>query len=432
MFWTLAALNVASTLTVPLAGLIDTALLGHLPSEVSLAGVALGSIVFDYLFWTFGFLKMATTGLAAGSVGRGDREESHALLWRASLMGGLVGGCLWFALPWVHAACDAWIPGADGVRIEAADYIFTRLLGAPASLANFALAGWLLGTGRSGRALLLASIQNVGNACLSAWLILGMDMSAAGAGLGTAMSQWLAWVVVVVTLPGSSRRRPPWSLIRDRRRLRELFGLGGDITVRTICLVTAMSAFTAAGSLFGPAVLAGQAVLMRVLSLFSYVVDGFAHAVETVAGQRDAAGDAPGVRRALRRGLWAGGLLTAALAGTMMIAPEAVLGLLTDIPEVRDHAVVWLPATLACAMAGSFAYIFDGLFVGTARGRDLRNTMLVSFGLVFAPLFAWALYQRSLPWLWAALGGFLAARALTQAWVLLRAGHSTASTGQPR
>lgn len=170
---------------------------------------------------------------------------------------------------------------------------------------------------------------------------------------------------------------------------------------------------------------------MRVLSLFSYVVDGFAHAVETVAGQRDAAGDAPGVRRTLRRGLWAGGLLTAALAGTMLLAPKAALGLLTDIPEVRDHAVAWLPATLACAMAGSFAYIFDGLFVGTARGRDLRNTMLVSFGLAFAPLFAWALYQRSLPWLWAALGIFLTARALTQAWVLLRIRRSKPSSTLP-
>ena len=257
MFWTLAALNVASTLTVPLAGLIDTALLGHLPSEVSLAGVALGSIVFDYLFWTFGFLKIATTGLAAGSVGRGDREESHALLWRASVVGGLVGVCLWLALPWVHEACAAWVPGTDGVRLEAADYISTRLLGAPPAWQTLPSRDgcWVLD---AAVALLLASVQNVGNACLSAWLILGMDMSAAGAGLGTAMSQWLAWIVVIVTLPGSSRRRPPWSLIRDRRRLRELFGLGGDITIRTICLVTAMSAFTAAGSLFGPAVLADR------------------------------------------------------------------------------------------------------------------------------------------------------------------------------
>lgn len=419
-FARLTGLNVLATLTVPLAGLVDTAMLGHLPVETALAGASLGALVFDFLFWGFGFLRMATTGLAAGALGRGEHREVSALVWRA-VAAGFAIGLVWLLLrPLVVAATGWLLPGTPEVLAEAQGYVGARLWGAPATLANFAWVGWLLGTGRSGRALLLASVANLGNAAFNVWLVWGLGLGAVGAGLATALGQWLALLVIVGATPAVRRARPSWERVVDRSRLRELFRLGTDITIRTMCLVAAMSLFTGASARWGAAALAGQAVLVRLLGVFSYVVDGAAQAVETLAGRAHAAGQREHVAAVVRWGMAVSVALTAAIAAVVGVRPRAVLVLLTDLESVLEHAVAWQPWTLAVAFVGGFAYILDGLFVGTARGRDLRNAMLLSFGLGFVPPFALALHAHSMAGLWAALGCFMAARVLTLGWAWRR------------
>ena len=415
-FARLTALNALATLTVPLASLVDTAMLGHLPVETALAGASLGALVFDYLFWSFGFLRMGTTGLAAGAVGRGDDEEVRALLWRAAVIGAVLGVLVLGLRPLLVWIAGAALPGEMEVVGQAQHYVAARILGAPATLCNFAITGWLIGTGRSGRALVLASVANIGNALLNVVFIWMMGLEAAGAGYATACGQWLALVVVVATLTGQVGARPARERVFDRARLRELFSLGGDITIRTICLVTAMSLFTGAGALWGSAALAGQAVLMRVSGLFAYVIDGAAHAVETMAGQAHAAGRNDDATTVLRWGYRVSAVVSLGLGGILLAAPGATVGLLTDIDPVLEHATRWLPWVVVIAFVGGFAYVLDGLFIGIAAGRALRNAMLLSFTAGFVPLFLAALYFRSLPLLWSALLLFMLLRSATLAY----------------
>jgi len=416
VFARLTALNVLATLTVPLASLVDTAMLGHLPVATALAGAALGGLVFDYIFWGLGFLRMATTGLAAGATGRDDAVEVAALLRRAATIGLLLGVALLILRPGVVWLTVTALPGEPRVVQAASAYVGARLWGAPATLTNFALTGWLLGTGRSGRALLLASVANLGNAALNVVFIWMLGMGAAGAGYATACGQWLALLVVVPTLVGVAGARPPRERVWDRAGVGELFSLGSDITVRTICLVTAMALFTGAGAHWGATVLAAQAVLMRVLGLFSYVIDGAAQAVETMAGHAFAAGRRDHASKVVAWGHMTSVGVTALLGAGLWLAPEQTIGLLTDIAPVREHAISWRAWTLAVAAIGGFAYIYDGLFVGIAGGRTLRNAMLLSFGLGFLPMFVAALRLGELWLLWLALLTFMATRALTLAW----------------
>lgn len=413
VFARLSALNILSTITVPLAGLVDTAMLGHLPSEVSLAGVALGAIFFDYVFWSFGFLRMATTGLAAGAIGREENDKLRALLWRATSLGFLIGAGLLCLIPLIGLLAPLLFDGMPEVRGEAIGYVQARLIGAPASLANFALAGWLIGTGRSGRALFLALLQNLGNIAFNFLFIVVLNYGATGAGLGTACAQWLSVLLMSASLLPVATPRPALSLIFERSATRSLFQIGGDLTIRTVCLVTAFSAFTAAGALFGATMLAAQAVLLRILGLFSYVVDGLAYAVETLAGQSVARGMTDDARRVVRWGILSAVLISTLIGGVALGWSGSLLSLLTDIKPVIALATQWLPACVACAMVGSIAYILDGLFIGTSASAELRAAMLWSLCIGFLPCFGLGLALSSMALLWGSLLAFMLARVLT-------------------
>ncbi len=413
VFARLSALNVLSTITVPLAGLVDTAMLGHLPTEVSLAGVALGAIFFDYVFWSFGFLRMATTGLAAGAVGREEHDQLRALLWRGTSIGFLIGVALLCFVPIIGLLAPLLFEGMPEVRAEAAGYVQARLVGAPASLANFALAGWLIGTGRSGRALVLALLQNLGNIAFNIVFIVVLNYGATGAGLGTACAQWLSVLLVGGSLIPAATPRPMVGQIFERTATRALFQIGGDLTIRTICLVTAFSAFTAAGSLFGATMLAAQAVLLRILGLFSYAVDGLAYAVETLAGQAVARGETDDARRVVRWGILSAVLISTLLGGAALGWSGPLLSLLTDIEPVVALATRWIPACVACAMVGSIAYILDGLFIGTSASAELRAAMLWSISLGFLPCFSLGVVISSMGLLWCSLLIFMVARVIT-------------------
>ncbi|MGB1700453.1 MAG: MATE family efflux transporter, partial [Nannocystaceae bacterium] len=352
---------------------------------------------------------------AANAMGRGEHDGLRALLWRGTSLGFLIGVglvCMIPAIVWIAPLLSTELPG---VRDEAAGYVRARLVGAPASLANFAIAGWLIGTGRSARALVLALLQNLSNIAFNALFILVLGLGAAGAGLGTACAQWLSFLLIAGSLVPVARPRPSLDRIFERAATRALFKIGGDLTIRTICLVTAFSAFTAAGALFGAAVLAGQAVLLRILGLFSYLIDGLAYAVETLAGQSVAAGRIGDARRTVHWGLVSAVLLSLLLGAAALAWTNPVLALLTDLPAVLAHARTWMPACIGCAVIGSAAYILDGLFIGTSKSSELRAASLWSFSLGFLPLFVAAVLRTSMELLWFSLMIFMVARIVTLA-----------------
>lgn len=413
-FGRLAALNIAANLTVPLAGLVDTGMLGHLPEIRFLAGVALASVLFDYVYWTFGFLRMGTTGTTAQAAGRGDGREVFLTLYRGLAMGAGIGLAIVLVQYPLRELGFAALQGGEAVKAAGRAYFDARIWAAPATLSNFVLVGWFLGREESGRALVMTLVANLGNIALDYLFIVHLGMAAFGAGLATALSQLLMlgaglWILFA----GCAPVRPRMSQIFDPHRLASLVRLNRDILVRTLCLVSAFAAFTNLSALLGEVSLAANSILLRILALASYLVDGAAFAIESLAGVLHGAGDRAGLGRVLRLGLGTGLAFSAAIAAVLLTAPGPALGLLTSHAEViavARGAAGWLAAVL---LVGSNAYVLDGFFLGLTRGRTLRSSMLLSLFLGFVPLAAAAGLTSSNRLLWLALLAFMAARTVS-------------------
>lgn len=425
-FFRLAAVNLLTNLTVPAAGLVDTALLGHLADIRFLAGVALASLVFDVLYWSFGFLRMGTTGTAAQAVGRGDTAEVHRVLDRSLLLAAGLGAAILVLQRPIGDLAFLLLAGAPEVEAAGRAYFDARVWAAPATLANFAFLGWFLGREESGRALLMSATANLVNLGLDWLLIVELGMAARGAGWATAASQ-VAQLAVALALYASVRRRERAAdpaagdlaarrrAVLDRPRWAALLRLNGDILVRTVCLVGAFAVFTNASSALGTAVLAANAILLRLISVASYSIDGAAFATESLAGILRGGGDRGGLVRLVRLALAAGVGFAALYVAALLAVPGPALALLTSHADVAARAAARLGWLAPVLVLGSVAYVYDGLFLGLTAGRALRNSMLLSFA-VFLAAAGVALATRSDALLWLAMTLFMATRAATLGW----------------
>lgn len=413
-FLRLTVLNALANLSVPLAGLADAGMLGHLPDIRFLGGVALASVLFDFVYWTFGFLRMGTTGTAAQARGRDDRPELYRVLYRSLLLaGGLAAAILALQVP-LREAGFALLQGEPGVEAAGRAYFGARIWAAPATLANFAFLGWFLGREESGRALVLTVTANAANILFNYWLILRLGWNAYGAGLGTTLSQYLALAVSLALFVRSGRpERWRWSEVTAREPFGALLRFNRDILIRTVFLVSTFAIFTSASASLGTAVLAANTLLFRLFTLVSYLVDGVAYATESLAGVFRGAGDRRSLARITRMAMTVGMAIPVPLLAAMVLVPERVLGLLTDHPEVVALGArlgLWLVPVL---LFGAAAFVYDGLFLGLTEGRALRNAMVVAMLAGFLPLAAWGVRSENVHLLWAALAAFMAARIVT-------------------
>ncbi|MDH3283780.1 MAG: MATE family efflux transporter [Acidobacteriota bacterium] len=418
-FARLTFLNILANLTIPLTGLVDTAMLGHLDDIRFLGGVALGSVLFDYLYWSFGFLRMGTTGMTALAVGRGDTRAAFLVLYRSLAIGVVVAAAVLLLREPLGQLGFAILSGTDAVEHAGRGYFDARVLGAPAAFCNLAFFGWFLGREESGRALVIAVIGNTVNIVLNYVFIVRLGLAAWGAGLASALGQYATLSVALalfalLALRDASARCGIREVL-DLSRMRSLLRLNADILVRTVCLITAFALFTNASSLLGTAFLVANAVLLRVLTTVAYLVDGVAFATESLAGLLRGRRDLPGIQRLLRLALACGGGFSILLLGAVLAAPGAVYGLLTsheDVVAMATRYGIWLVPVL---LLGAPAYVFDGLFLGLTEGRVLRNSMLLATGLVFLPLAVLAVATGANHLLWLAMTGFMAARTATLA-----------------
>ncbi len=405
---------ILANITVPLAGLVDAAMLGHLDEARHLAGVALGSVAFDYIFWTFGFLRMATTGLTAQSVGRADLLEADRTGLRAMWMGLGIGLCLVLLSPVLGALSFALLEGEAAVQESGRAYFDMRILGAPATLANFAITGWLLGRGEGRAVLVVASIGNTVNIVLDYVFIYQLGWLAAGAGAATALASLVSfgvgmiWVLPALSSHGRQVHQGLWEPVG----LRSLMSLNGAIVIRTLALVSAFSLFLDFSAVMGTAVLAANALLLKVLSLASWFIDGMAFAVEGMVGQFKGARDGGAARQLLRLGVRDAVLTGLVVAAVCTLFP-GIFVVLTDQPALLSRLAMDAPWLFGLLGFGAIAYILDGWFLGISAGKQMRDAMLISFVIGFLPLALAARWVGS-PWLlWLALVVFMAARVLT-------------------
>ncbi|MEP9352375.1 MATE family efflux transporter [Xanthobacter sp. KR7-65] len=402
-------------LTTPFLGVVDAAVVGRLGDAALLGGVALAAVIFDMLFWVFGFLRMGTVGLAAQALGRRDTVEERAVLVRGLLVA-LVLGLALVALQRPIAQAALALAGASAeVNAAVMDYYAVRIFAAPFTLANYVVLGWFVGLGRTGRALALQVGINVLNMGLSAALVLGAGWGVAGSAAGTLIAE-IAGAVAGLALcahtlggmPGVRR-----AVLFDRVRLAETFMLNRDIMIRTAALMFAFSFFAAQGARAGDVTLAANAILQNMVMVAAYFLDGFATAAEQVCGSavgaRRRADFSAGVRLSL---LWGLGFALAAGVVYLLTGPAIVDAMSTN-PQVRAEARIFLIYAALLPVAGVTAYAFDGVYIGALWSRDMRNLMLAALAVYL--LAWWALQPLGNHGLWLAFLAFLLARGVLQA-----------------
>ncbi|ESA36079.1 mate efflux family protein [Leptolyngbya sp. Heron Island J] len=420
-FGRLAIANIASNLMVPLAGLIDTAFLGHLADIRHLAGVALATVLFNFIYWSFGFLRMGTTGLIAQAVGRGDGAEQWRVGLRA-LMVALTLGLLILIVQTPLRLIGFAILQADVDVLDAGLAFYQgRIWGAPAVLMNYVLLGWFLGQGQGRRVLVLAVVGNGANVLLDYWMIVRLGWDSYGAGLATALSQYAMLLVGGLLLS----RALPWAQIWQqrlslwsRRAVARLFRLNRDIMVRTWALLVSFGLFTNLSGGMGTETLAVNTLLLQALMLVTYFLDGIAFATEAYAGQFHGQGKESELRALARVGSGLSVGLGMGVAIALITFPQAVFGLLTDHQTVLtqlNQYVFWL---LPVFSFGAIAFMLDGYFLGLTSSIVLRNSTILATGLGFMPLALMAYVRESPSLLWLAMTCFMAVRAFTLVWAV--------------
>lgn len=402
-------------LTTPLLGIIDTAVVGRLGDAALLGGVALGAVVFDFLFWGFGFLRMGTVGLAAQALGRRDKLEERAVLARALLLALICGLALILLRHPIEAAALALGGASAEVNGAVAAYFQVRIFAAPFSLANYALLGWLTGLGRTGHALALQVGIGLLNTALTIWLVLGLGWGVAGSAAGTLAAE-IAGAVVGLALCArllGFRLAVPRATLLDRREMMATLALNRDIMIRTAALMFVFGFFAAQGARAGDVTLAANALLNNMVLLAAYFLDGFATAAEQICGQAVGARDRTSFMKGMRLVLlWGFGVALSACFAYLAIGPW-VIDLMTTNGEVRAAARIFLIFAAILPVVGVFAYAFDGIYIGALWSRDMRNLMVAALAAYLLAFFGLSFLGNA--GLWLSLLVFLAARGAFQA-----------------
>ncbi len=404
-----------SNVSTPLLGMVDTAVVGHLDRPHYLGAVALGALIFTFLYWGFGFLRMGTTGLAAQARGAGQADEVRAVLARALLLAIGLGVVLVLLQRPIGRAAFALFQGSSLVEAEAAVYVGVRIWSAPATLANYVLLGWLLALERAGLALVLQLVLNGTNAVLDVLLVPVLGWGVPGVALASVAAEYTALgvgvVLVLRLLPrlGGAWRRP---LILEPAAFRRLVAVNRDLFIRTLCLIGGFAWFTNQGARLGDVVLAANAVLLQFQTLMAYALDGFAHAAEALVGRAVGARRRDELAAAVRTTtLWAAGtalLFSLAYAAGGLLLIHA----LTGIDEVRATAATFLPWVALMPVVSIWSYQLDGIFIGATRTGAMRNAMIVSL-LLFLALTVVTVPALGSHGLWLAFTIFMGLRAVT-------------------
>lgn len=416
--WAVAGPIIISNSTVPLIGIADTAVIGHLGEAAFIAAIALGAIIFSSLYWIFGFLRMGTTGLVAQALGARDSNEIRSAIHRAMLVGVAAGTLLVLCQKPLSAVIFFGFEAGPQVEMLAAEYFSIRIWGAPAMLVNFAILGWFIGLQRADIALYLQLYLNLANVALDVLFVVGVGMDVDGVALGTVIAEWTTVIAGIVLVIWYARHRTGAAFATgDQARLwnmdalRRMLSVNGDIFIRSAFLMAAFVWLTVQGAAQGDVVLAANGILLHFLYLAAYALDGFAFASEALVGESKGARDRARFRQAaVLSSIWA---LASAIAFAMVfwIFGAWFIGLLTSVAEVRETAVCYLAWAVVSPLAAVASYQLDGIFVGATRTADMRNMMALSFAIYIA---AWWAFQ---PWgnhgLWAAFTLFSVVRGIT-------------------
>lgn len=412
--WRIAAPMILSNISVPLLGMVDTGVVGHLDSPIYLGAVAIGSMIFSFLYMGMNFLRMGTTGMAAQSYGARDNDGLRVSLGQAVIVA-IAIALLLLIMQWpIGQLAMALVGASSGIEENALEYFNIRIWSAPGTLANMALIGWFIGLQNARVPLLIFLTINLTNIALDLLFVLVFGMKVDGVALASVFAEYSGLAVGLLFVVKELKQRTghwPVNKFVDWREYAVFFAINGNLFIRTMALMFTIAFVTAQGARMGDVILAANAILMNLQNLTAFGLDGIAHAAEALVGKaigekrRDALITA--VRLSLKWSLifavgfticyWAGGPL--------------LISVLTDLPEIRDAATRYLPWMIISPLVSVWSFLYDGVYVGATRAREMRNIMVISAFAVFLP--AWYLLQGfGNHGLWLAFLLFLASRGI--------------------
>lgn len=415
----LAIPSIVSNITVPLLGLIDVAIVGHLGSASYIGAIAVGGMLFNIIYWLFGFLRMGTSGMTSQAFGKRDLKEVTRVLLRAVGVGLFIALCLLLLQYPIRKVAFLLIDATAEVRELATVYFSICVWGAPAVLGLYGFAGWFIGMQNSRFPMFIAITQNIVNIVASLAFVYLLDMKIEGVALGTLIAQYAGlFMALLLWLRYYGRLRIPfhWREILGWTAMHRFFQVNSDIFFRTLCLVAVTTFFTSTGARQGDVVLAVNTLLMQLFTLFSYIMDGFAYAGEAMTGRYVGAQNRNGLQRMIRLLFRWGWGLSLSFTILYMIGGQGFLGLLTNDTTVIEAAGTYYYWVLAIPLAGFAAFLWDGILIGATATRLMLYSMLVASGTFFVVyyLFYGIMGNHAL---WMAFLIYLSLRGIMQ-WIL--------------
>ena len=413
----IAVPSIISNITVPLLGLIDVTIVGHLGAAAYIGAIAVGGMLFNIIYWIFGFLRMGTSGMTSQAYGKHDLDEVARLLLRSVGVGLLIAIILVTLQYPIRKLAFTFIQTTEEVERLATLYFRICIWGAPAMLGLYGFAGWFIGMQNSRFPMYIAITQNIVNIAASLCFVYLFHMKVAGVAWGTLTAQYAGFLMALLLWRryyGGLKKHVAWHEVLKKEAMLRFFQVNRDIFLRTLCLVIVTLFFTSAGAAQGEIVLAVNTLLMQLFTLFSYIMDGFAYSGEALVGKYVGANNRSALYRTVRLlFIWGVGLSTG-FTLLYFFGGKSFLGLLTNEPSVIREAENYFYWVLAIPLTGFAAFLWDGIFIGATATRQMFYSMLVasgSFFLVYYSLHEWMGNHA----LWLAFVVYLSLRGIMQA-----------------
>ena len=409
----LAIPNIISNITVPLLGIVDLAIMGHLDSPVFIGAIALGSTIFNFLYMSFGFLRMGTSGFTAQAYGEKNMKEIVVLLSRG-LAVSILSGLIFIATQVPIEMLSFWLlDGTEEVKELAQSYFRIRIFAAPATLSNLVFLGWFLGMQNARIPMIIAVSVNLLNVGLNFLFVYHFNMQSDGVALGTLIAQYAGLLIsIVIFLTKYKYILKEWSRKRflDLQAFKRFVSINSDIFIRTMCIIFSFGFFTSVSAKMGNETLAVNQLYLQFIYLFSYFIDGFAHAAEALVGKYYGAKRPFRLFVVIRKVFIWGTVLALSFSVFYFLADSFVLKTMTDQQALIDASkeVRWW--VIIIPLTSYAAFIFDGVFIGLTASTYMRNTLLIALLLFFLPAYYATQNLLGIHSLWLAMNVFMLAR----------------------
>ncbi|MHB9054602.1 MAG: MATE family efflux transporter [Paludibacteraceae bacterium] len=383
----LAIPNIISNITIPLLGMVDVAIAGHLESPLFIGAMALGTTILSVIYWNFSFLRMGTSGFTAQAYGARDFTEMSNTLYRSLLVAAVAGLIIILLQVPAFSLAMLFIQSGEETVSYVGKYFHIVVWAAPAVLSMYVFTGWFIGMQNARTPMFIAILNNILNIILSISFVFGLGMKIEGIALGTMLSQWITVLITMsIWLIYYRKKLKPcfdWKKIMQIHSFKIFFRVNADIFIRTFLLVLVTTFFTFASSGRGDTILAVNSLLMQFFMLFSYFMDGFAYAGEALTGKFIGSGNHSGLMRLIRNlFIWGIGIAIVTVCIYLFFTP-ALLRILTNKPEIILAAKNYTHWTILIPLAGFAAFIWDGIYVGATASKPMRNSMIVAAGVFF-------------------------------------------------